>query len=255
MKKMMNKIVAGIVLMMCWMPAFGQREMSVVIVNGHFFTQWNKVLKAMGMPSDLQVFGVATPEGNNATCYYSESTAIPPEFIKDSLSAENVEEGEELLRRYHVQIARNKKEKELAGTMEPLQIGASFPSFKATDINGREWTNKDVENRVMVLNLWFTGCRPCIKEMPELSTWKDEMPEVMFFSATYEEPEIAKKVLDKTNFNWIALVNDDFFSNWMGPHGYPLTIIVDKTGKIAAFEYGTSAEKRKSLKDKISSLR
>ena len=107
----------------------------------------------------------------------------------------------------------------------------------------------------MVLNLWFTGCGPCRKEMPELSTWKDEMPEVMFFSSTYESPEVAKQVLDKIHFNWIPLVNDTQFKEFIGNNGYPLTIVVDKSGKIAAFEYGTSPEQRASLKKKISELR
>lgn len=107
----------------------------------------------------------------------------------------------------------------------------------------------------MVLNLWFTGCGPCRKEMPELSTWKDTMPDVMFFSSTYETPEIARQVLDKVNFNWIHLVNDTQFKNWIGGNGYPLTIIIDKDGKIAAFEYGTSPEQRAALKNKILELR
>ncbi|MDE6322216.1 MAG: TlpA family protein disulfide reductase, partial [Muribaculaceae bacterium] len=136
-----------------------------------------------------------------------------------------------------------------------IRVGDSFPRFAATDIDGRTWTNADVEGRVMVLNLWFTGCGPCRREMPELSTWKDEMPEVMFFSSTYEAPEIARQVLDKGHFNWIPLVNDTQFKEWIGGNGYPLTIVVDKSGKIAAYEYGTSPEQRASLKKVITDLR
>lgn len=65
----------------------------------------------------------------------------------------------------------------------------------------------------MVLNLWFTGCAPCRAEMPILSTWKDEMPDVMFFSSTYEDAEKAKPVLEQQKFNWIPLINDKQFKN------------------------------------------
>ena len=107
----------------------------------------------------------------------------------------------------------------------------------------------------MVLYLWFTGCGPCRAEMPELSEWKNEMPEVMFFSSTYESPEIARQVLDKGTFNRIALVNDTQFKKFIGSNGYPLTIVVDKNGTIAKVEYGTSPEQREELKKTILSLR
>ena len=133
--------------------------------------------------------------------------------------------------------------------------GGSKDSSAGKPIELVMWTHEDVKGKVMVLNLWFTGCGPCRKEMPELSTWKDEMPDVMFFSSTYETAEIAKRVLDKVHFNWIPLVNDTQFHKFIGNNGYPLTIVVDKSGKIAAFEYGTSPEQRASLKNKISELR
>lgn len=81
------------------------------------------------------------------------------------------------------------------------------------------------------------------------------MPDVMFFSSTYEAPEVAKQVFDKVRFNWIPLVNDTQFKKFIGNNGYSLTIVMDKSGKIAAFEYGTSPEQRESLKNKISGLR
>lgn len=136
-----------------------------------------------------------------------------------------------------------------------IKDGDVFPDFSAVDITGKKWTNADIKGKIMVLNLWFTGCATCRKEMPELSTWKDEMPDVMFFSSTYESPEVARQVLDNVKFNWIHLVNDTRFKNFIGNNGYPLTIVVDKYGKIAAFKYGTSPEQRESLKNKISKLR
>ena len=91
--------------------------------------------------------------------------------------------------------------------------------------------------------------------MPELSEWKDEMPDVMFFSSTYETPEVARQVLDKVRFNWIPIVNDTQFCEWVGDRGYPMTIIINKEGKIAMIEFGTSPEKREAIKQTIKSLR
>ena len=43
--------------------------------------------------------------------------------------------------------------------------------------------------------------------MPELSM-ENKMPDVMFFSVTYEQPETAHSILECTGFNQIPLVNN-----------------------------------------------
>ncbi len=106
----------------------------------------------------------------------------------------------------------------------------------------------------MVLNLWFSGCGPCRAEMPELSEWKKTIPDVMFFASTYEDPETVRYVLDRTEFNWIQLVQDTQFFKWTGTKGYPLTLIVDKSGIVSHVEYGTSSAKREALRQKILEL-
>lgn len=136
-----------------------------------------------------------------------------------------------------------------------IKQGDIFPEFQARDIDGRVWNNKDVEGKVMVLNCWFTGCGPCRAEMQELSGWKNELPDVMFFSSTFEKPEIAKPVIEKTGFNWIHLVNDTQFKVYIGSNGYPLTVVVGKDGIIALTEYGTSPLQRKKIRETIESLR
>ena len=138
---------------------------------------------------------------------------------------------------------------------ETVEIGSKFPEFKAVDIDGKEWSTADVAGKPMVLNLWFTGCGPCRSEMPELSQWKNEMPDIMFFSATYEDADRARPVIERQGFNWIPLVNDTQFKEWIGAQGYPMTIVVDKAGTIVHVEYGTSPVQREELKKIIESVR
>jgi hypothetical protein len=91
--------------------------------------------------------------------------------------------------------------------------------------------------------------------MPELSQWKDEMPDVMFFSATYEDAATARPVLEKQGFNWTAIVNDKQFKEWIDETGYPLTVVVNRDGVIVHIEHGTSPVQREELNRIISAAR
>jgi hypothetical protein len=77
------------------------------------------------------------------------------------------------------------------------------------------------------------------------------MPDVMFFSSTFEDAATARPVLEKQGFSWIPLVKDTQFKEWIDETGYPLTIVVDKSGIISHIEHGTSPLQRETLKQKI----
>ena len=245
-------ILSVIVVSSC--AALKSQKERIIIVNGYFFKELPSSLKK-APAKEMEMFMLSTPDGTKAIGI-STSMELSEKTLKYSVPVDQVTEGEELLRRFNDAKAKLEGTKIVMGEMEPkVKVGDRFPDFSATDIDGRKWTNKDVEGKVMVLNLWFSGCGPCRAEMPELSTWKDEMPDVMFFSSTYESAEIARKVFEKVKFSWIPLVDDTQFMKFIGNNGYPLTLVVDMEGKIAAFEYGTSQEQRDTLKQKIQSLR
>lgn len=228
----------------------------IIIFNGHFFKELPAAAKNSSVAQTVSMFFVRTDNNTKATGLYSPSIELTEDALQYAIPVKDVPEGEELLRRYNEE---KDKPDHLSFTIEAsealVKVGDTFPEFSATDISGKTWTNADVKDKVMVLNLWFSGCGPCRSEMPELSSWKDEMPDVMFFSSTYESAEVAQQVFNAVNYNWIPLVNDTQFTKFIGKNGYPLTIVIDKSGKIAAFEYGTSPEQRATLKNKILELR
>lgn len=224
-------------------------KQKLLIIEGHFF---NEIPVAKDLISKINI--VSTPSGTKAMGL-TLSKPLPEEALKYEIPKDKVKDADELLQRLKetkdnsMTISFNASETPL------LKEGDAFPEFTATDINGKTWTNADVKGKVMVLNLWFTGCAPCRAEMPILSTWKDEMPDVMFFSSTYEDAEKAKPVLEQQKFNWIPLINDKQFKKYIGTKGYPLTVVVGKNGKIAKVEYGTSPVQREEVKKKIEELR
>lgn len=221
----------------------------IIIIDGYFFNE---------MPVSVQqltsIYLIETPDGTSAMGL-TLSEPLSEKALKYAIPPEQIPESQLLLERYREAIERASGTSVKVQREATLNVGDKFPEFAAVDIDGRRWSNADVKGKVMVLNLWFTGCGPCRAEMPELSTWKDEMPDVMFFSSTYEDAQRALPVLESRKFNWIPLVNDTQFTQFIGNNGYPMTIVVDKEGIIAQVEYGTSPVQREELKAKIRQLR
>jgi peroxiredoxin len=219
----------------------------IIIIDGHFF---NEVPVSADQITGMSA--ISTPNGSRAMVF-TLSNPLPEEALKYAVSADSVAEAADLLRR--AEDAKVRSIAVAANAESTIKVGDRFPEFSATDIDGHQWSNDDVAGRPMVLNLWFTGCGPCRAEMAELSQWKAEMPDVAFFSATYEDAATARPVIERQGFTWTALVNDKQFSRWIDGHGYPVTIVVDRNGVITHIERGTSPMQREQLKAKISAVR
>lgn len=230
----------------------------VYMIDGHFFNSLKSLsINAQEATATLKL---GTTDGTDKGIkvvgipYHAD---LPESDVAKAIPAEEFADGEALIDCYALLNSMEGRKVYIAGSEnDPTKPGTLFPEFREKDIEGNIWTPDSVKGKVMVLNLWQTACGPCCREMPELSTWKDEMPDVMFFSATYERAKFARTVLEKHGFNWIPLVEDKQFSQWISPnYGYPVTIIIGKDGRIAMTEHGTSPEKRDALKAKIQEFR
>lgn len=247
-----NIMSKRIITLFCLLLTCGvnaQSSKNLLIIEGYFFKDM-----PIAKTEISRIYMLNTPADNTAIGLELK-TPLPEEAIQYAIPIENVNEGTLLLELYNEAKAKEKGMSVTLNKTSTIKEGDKFPEFSATDINGKTWTNDDANGKVMVLNLWFTGCRPCRAEMPELSKWKDEMPDVMFFSSTYEDAERAKPILEKQQFNWIALINDTQFTQYIGYNGYPMTIVADKSGIVKRVEHGTSPTQLADLKALIQSLR
>lgn len=245
--KQIIMVAAALLIAVCGYAQQSTKHQRMYIIDGHFFKE---------IPMDKKlitgILMITTSNGTQAIGI-TLSEPLSEDALRYAIPKDSVAEADIMLEMYE-----EKKSNALRTSINKenlLKAGDQFPEFKATDIEGKTWSSADASGKVMVINCWFTGCGPCLAEMPELSEWKTEMPDVMFFSATYEKAETARPVLERRKFNWIALVNDRQFKNYIGTNGYPMTIVIDKEGIIRQVEYGTSPLQRKRLKQTIQSLR
>ena len=218
------------------------------LINGYFFRELPKLPK--GTPSYTRL---KDNEGNSLLAIGLD-VDLPKSVIRQAIPKELVHNADQFLKGANTMATMQELTQanvKADGSFYSPKAGEQFPSFCETDMDGRTWTNDSVRGHVMVLNLWYSGCGPCRAEMPELSTWKEQLPEVMFFSATFHDAETAKRITDKHHFTWTHLVEAKDMMSWIGTEGFPLTIGVDKHGIVRYAVHGTSEEKRAELLAKI----
>lgn len=125
-------------------------------------------------------------------------------------------------------------------------VGNQFPEFKATTLDGKLVTNADLKNKVVLVNLWFIGCAPCIKELPMLIELTEKYKHTDFVLLSFStdnktnlEPFIEKK---KINYLVVDDAKELIENGLMMQFGYPTNIVINKTGAIIEFKVGAELD-------------
>jgi peroxiredoxin len=111
------------------------------------------------------------------------------------------------------------------------------PAFELRDLNGRALNLAQFKNKVLVLNFWATWCPPCRGEIPDFvavyNEYKDKglgMIGVSLDNGT--EEDLAPFVKDFEMPYPVALGTEKFLANYEPGRYIPVTIIIDKKGRI-----------------------
>ena len=126
---------------------------------------------------------------------------------------------------------------------ESSMVGKPAPPFTVTDINGNEYSLETLKGKVVVLNLWFIQCKPCIIEMPELnglvSKYKND--DVVFLGISISDSkEDLKEFLSTTQFDYAIVPKNRSMMEKFNSNTFPTNIIIDKNGIVAFKSHGYS---------------
>lgn len=190
---------------------------------------------------------------DDASENYADILASTVEANKSSFSDEEyatLSQDIETIRGIEEEIAKLEKEitaSESADTasVNPDESTGVFRGFKGKDLDGNDvdeslFTN----NKVTVVNFWFSGCKPCVEELSKLNelneTLKEMGGEVVGINIdTLDNNEdgikLAKEILKAQGASYKNLTfdSDSTVGQYQGNiMAFPTTVLVDKEGNI-----------------------
>ena len=120
-------------------------------------------------------------------------------------------------------------------------------------LGGGDWRIEEQRGAVLLLNIWATWCKPCKKELPELSRLHKEYAPRGFsvvgisIDPARKEPEV-KAMVEEMQLPFPVLLDPDNVSvHDYGITGYPTSFIVDREGGIRWRRDGIIYEHDESL--------
>ncbi|WP_370086196.1 TlpA family protein disulfide reductase [Ekhidna sp.] len=121
--------------------------------------------------------------------------------------------------------------------------GQPFPDFALTTLEGTVITKEDTKGKILLVNFWFSRCKPCIMEMPEMNEMVKELKdeEIIFLAPTFDDAELVDKFLDKRDFDYHIIPNVKDFCLEMNVRSYPTHFIVNREGIIEKVIIGYSS--------------
>jgi peroxiredoxin len=111
------------------------------------------------------------------------------------------------------------------------------PNFNLNDSNGAPIKLSDYKGKVVLLNFWATWCHGCGLEIPWFIEFQDEFKNkgliVVGVSMDDDGWKSVKPYMLEKKVNYTMVLGDKKMGDLYGLPGMPMTLLIDRDGKIA----------------------
>jgi peroxiredoxin len=117
------------------------------------------------------------------------------------------------------------------------------PDFALADASGQPVKLSDFRGKVVLLNFWATICTPCKQQIPWFvefqQTHRQRGFSVLGVSMDKDGWTSVRQYMDETRVNYPVMIGNDHVAGLFGGlRPIPLTLVIDRSGRIAAIHAG-----------------
>lgn len=112
-------------------------------------------------------------------------------------------------------------------------------------LDGGQVDLADFRGGVTVVNVWWSGCGPCLSEMPLLVSASDELDDVEFVGINIRDnsADVARAFERRTGVDYPSIYDPGSetllrFGRKYIPRSMPTTVVLDREGRVAALING-----------------
>ncbi|MEO8129009.1 MAG: TlpA disulfide reductase family protein [Bryobacteraceae bacterium] len=144
-----------------------------------------------------------------------------------------------------------------APSLLPAPKRSIAPIFVLKDPSGKDVRLGDFKGKVVLLNFWATWCGPCKAEIPWFNEFQKKHASaglaVLGVSMDEEGWKVVRPYLQKMAVSYqVALGDEGVAAKYGGIDSLPLTLLIDREGRIAARHVGLTS--KSNYEDDIAQL-
>ena len=113
---------------------------------------------------------------------------------------------------------------------------AEFPTLQVTTLDGKAYDLAQHRGKWVVVNFWATWCKPCVKEMPDLSALDAMRDHIEVLGLAYDDtdPKDIRAFLQEHPVAFPIAIVDTFDppKSFATPRGLPTTYLIGPDGKL-----------------------
>lgn len=144
----------------------------------------------------------------------------------------------QLIRYEHVKVAADSPLLNAAmARLEAEDRQRQQAGFTLTDLNGKQWTLKQLHGQVVLVNFWATWCSPCRKEMPDLDALYQRFRKqgLVILAISDEEDAKVRPFIAERKISYPVLLDPGGKVNKaFAVDGIPKSLVYDREGNLVA---------------------
>ncbi|MGA0766058.1 MAG: TlpA family protein disulfide reductase, partial [Ilumatobacteraceae bacterium] len=122
-----------------------------------------------------------------------------------------------------------------------LLLGSQLPAIKLETVDGQEVSTQSLLNKPLIINVWYSTCEPCRRELPALANADMQYRNLVRFVGVNikDSATVAKEFAAQYGVEFELLLDKNgLFISQVGIATAPVTLAIDQQGVIVGQKAG-----------------